>query len=79
MEQLLSELRHRGLKNRLIGCFGSFTWAGQAVKHLTEFATAPGMELVGEPVEMKQGFTRETGLKCRQLGEAMARRILEAE
>lgn len=79
MEQLLSDLRHRGLKNRLIGCFGSFTWAGQAVKHLTEFATAPGMELVGEPVEMKQGFTRETGLKCQQLGEAMARRILEAE
>lgn len=77
MEQLLTDLQHRGLKNRLIGCFGSFSWAGQAVKKLKEFAALPGMELVGEPVEMKQGFSREAGDRCRALGIAMAHRLNE--
>lgn len=77
MEQLLSDLRHRSLKNRLVGCFGSFSWAGQAVKLLREFAALPGMELVGEPVEMKQGFSNEVAERCRALGEAMARRLEE--
>jgi flavorubredoxin len=75
MEQFLTDLRHRSVKNRLIGCFGSFSWAGQAVKILREFASQPGMELVGEPVEMKQGFSSEVGEQCRALGEAMARRL----
>ena len=75
MEQYLSDLQHRSLKNRLVGCFGSFSWAGQAVKKIQEFAALPGMELVGEPVEMKQGFSHEIGEKCRALGEAMALRL----
>ena len=77
MEQLLTDLSHRGLKNRLVGCFGSFSWASQAVKKLQEFAALPGMELVGEPVEMKQGFNPEAARACRALGETMAKRILE--
>lgn len=77
MEQLLTGLQHRGLKNRLVGCFGSFSWAGQAVKKLQEFASLSGMELVGEPVEMKQGFNETVAASCRNLGETMARRILE--
>jgi flavorubredoxin len=77
MEHFVTDLEHRMLKNRLIGCFGSFSWAGQAVKKLVDFATSPGMELVGEPVEMKQGFSSEVGEKCRLLGESMASRILK--
>jgi flavorubredoxin len=77
MEQYINDLNHRGLKNRLVGCFGSFSWAGQAVKKLVEFANQPGMELVGQPVEMKQGFSKEIGTQCVVLGETMAKRILE--
>lgn len=76
MDHFVTDLQHRMLKNRLIGCFGSFSWAGQAVKKLVDFASSPGMELVGEPVEMKQGFSFEIGEKCRLLGESMAARIL---
>ncbi|MBP3774891.1 MAG: FprA family A-type flavoprotein [Bacteroidaceae bacterium] len=77
MQEYVNELQGRLLKNRLVGCFGSFTWAGQAVRRLQEFATQPGMELVGQPVEMKQGFTAETAAQCRQLGLDMAHRLTE--
>jgi len=77
MDHFVTDLQHRMLKNRFIGCFGSFSWAGQAVKKLVEFASSPGMELVGEPVEMKQGFSFETAERCRLLGESMALKILE--
>lgn len=77
MEHFVTDLQHRQMKNRLIGCFGSFSWAGQAVKKLVDFATSPGMEMVGVPVEMKQGFNHETGEKCRLLGMSMASRILD--
>ena len=47
------------------------------MKKLQEFAALPGMELVGEPVEMKQGFNPEAARACRAVGETMAKRILE--
>ena len=73
MQEYLNELQGRLLKQRFVGCFGSFTWASQAVKRLQEWATQPGMQLVGQPVEMKQGFTAETATQCRRLGLEMAR------
>ena len=72
MESYLSALKERGLKNRRVAVFGSFSWASQAVKHLAEFAALPGMTLVGEPVEMKQGFNREVEQRCIELGKQIA-------
>ena len=68
MADFIRDLEARSLKNRLVSVFGSFTWAGQAVKKLREFATHPGMEQVGEPVEMKQGFSAEAAVRCQELG-----------
>lgn len=76
MESYVAALRERGLRNRLVSVFGSFSWAGKAVKSLLEFAALPGMELLGEPVEMKQGFNSEVEARCKELGRTAARRLL---
>ena len=59
MEALLSKVAARDMKNRLIGYFGSFTWASAAVKKLGEYAAQLKFEVVGNPVEMKQSMSAE--------------------
>lgn len=77
MEMLLNELAERGIKDHLLGIFGSYTWAGQAVKKITEWnETRMKFELVGTPVEIKQSLSAETEAACEALGKAMAERLL---
>ena len=73
VEMVLSEIKHREVKDRLFGYFGSFTWAGAAVKHLAAYAEAMKWEVVGTPVEQKQGISTEE--QCVALGHAMAERL----
>lgn len=73
MDMLMSELAERGIKNHKIGIFGSFTWAGQAVKKLLEWNdTKLKFQLVGSPVEVKQSLNADTTNGCEELGRAMA-------
>ena len=78
IESLVSKLESRDVKNRLFGYFGSYTWAGAAVRHLTAFAQKMRWEVVAEPVEMKQGFSVDIMAPCRQLAESMAVRLQQA-
>lgn len=75
METLMSKLEMRDLKHRYFGCFGSFTWAGQAVKKLQAFADKVKYETVGVDVEMKQAMDAGTKEKCIALANAMADRL----
>lgn len=77
VEMVLSEIKLREVKDRLFSYFGSFTWAGAAVKHLTAYAEAMKWEVVGTPVEQKQGISTEK--QCIALGHAMAERIMKSE
>jgi flavorubredoxin len=70
IESLLGKIELREIKNRLFGYFGSFTWAGAAVKHLAAFAEKMQWETVGQPVEQKQNISAEA--QCLALGQAMA-------
>jgi flavorubredoxin len=72
---MLKMLEVREVKNRLFGYFGSFTWAGAAIKRLTAFNEKMKWEVVGDPVEMKQSMNVETSAKCIHLGQAMARQL----
>ncbi|MDR1004561.1 MAG: FprA family A-type flavoprotein [Prevotellaceae bacterium] len=76
VEALLSEILSRDIKGRCLGWFGSFCWAGAAVKRLGEFAAKSRFEPVGEPVEMKQSMSAFTQTHCEELARAMASRIL---
>lgn len=77
MESLLSELAGRDMKNRLLGWFGSFSWAGKAVKTIGEWnETRLHFEPVGTPVEIKQSLDEATTRACEELGKAMGERLL---
>ena len=75
VESLLSKILVRELKGRYLGYFGSFTWAGAAVKRMAEFAEKSKFELVGDPVEMKQAMRDITYTQCENLAHAMAERL----
>ena len=75
VESLLSKILVREVKGRYLGWFGSFTWAGAAVKRIAEFAEKSKLEIVGDPVEMKQAMKDITYEQCGNLARAMADRL----
>lgn len=75
IDSILKKIETREVKNRLFGYFGSFTWAGMAVKRLAAFAETMQWEVIGEPVEQKQSINDEIQAQCLALGKAMAERF----
>lgn len=75
IESVLSKIQVREVKNRYFGYFGSFAWAGAAVKRLAAFAEQMKWEVVGEPVEQKQGMKPDNYEACLALGKAMAEKM----
>ena len=77
MEVLLTEIANRDIKNHYIGWFGSYAWASKAVQKIGEWNEQHiKFEPVGNPVEMKQALTTDTREQCRELGRAMAERLI---
>jgi len=76
VESLISALQSRYLKNRFFGCFGSFSWSDATAKQLSAFAEASEFETVADPVVMKQAMLQDVAEKARNLGQAMACRLL---
>lgn len=75
IESLLSKILTREVKGRYLAYFGSFTWAGAAVKRMAEFAEKSKFELVSDPVEMKQSMSDLTNTQCQHLAQSMAHRL----
>ena len=75
MEALLSKIAGRDMKNRIMGYFGSFTWASAAVKKIAEYAEKLKFEMVGTPIEMKQSMKDADYLHAKELAKAMADRL----
>ncbi len=75
VESLLSKLGSREIKKRYFGYFGSFTWAGAAVKRLSEFAETSGWEVVGVPAEMKQSLDEKSCEAAIELARAIADKL----
>ena len=79
VENLVSALQNRNLKNRFFGCFGGFTWADASAKQLVAFAEGSDFEFITEPVIMKQGMLDEVKEKAHGLGRCMARKLLSGD
>jgi flavorubredoxin len=77
VDSLLSKIEMREVKGRLFGYFGSFTWAGAAVKRLAAFAEKMNWEVAGIPVEQKQALQADKYEACLALGKAMAAKLNE--
>lgn len=76
VESLISALQGRNLKNRFFGYFGSFSWSDATAKQLSAFAEASDFEVVAGSVVMKQAMLQDVTEKARNMGQAMANRLL---
>ncbi len=72
MEHLCTEILHYGLKDRILGLFGSCSWSGGGVRNLKKFAEEVGWEMVGDPVEMLGAPTPEKFAAGEALAKSMA-------
>ena len=72
IESLLRKVEIRGVKNRVFGCFGSFTWASAAVKRLTTFVETMKWQSAKISVDEKQGLKAENYEACLELGRQVA-------
>ncbi len=72
IDSLVRKLELRGVKNKVFGYFGSFTWAGAAVKRLAAFAEGMQWQTADFAPEEKQGLKADTYQACLRLGERMA-------
>ena len=75
VETLTEMIATRDIKNRTFAYFGSFTWAGAAVKHLAAFAESMKWETIPCCIEMKQSITPAIKEQCRNLAQEMAARL----
>jgi len=72
VESLLRKIEIRGVRNRVFGYFGSFTWAGAAVKRLASFVEIMKWKTAELSVEEKQGLKSDNYLACLELGRQVA-------
>lgn len=77
VENLVTKIEHYGIKNHLLGIFGTFGWSGGGVKNLQKFAETIKWEVVGQPVEEKGTLKEDKFEQCIQLANAMADKLLE--
>ena len=76
VEALLGKILLREVKNRFFTYFGSFTWAGQAIKQIALLTQGLQWESVTTPIEMKQGDIPSVEEECRTLGRKMAQLLM---
>jgi len=75
MDALLRLLAEKRISNRVAGLFGSFGWAGGAMKGMKSFVEQTKLELIEPAVEAKFAATPEQLEQCHELGRAMAERV----
>lgn len=77
VQDLLDRLEIRGVKHRIFGCFGSYTWAGAAVKELHSFAHKMQWDVCEGAVEGKMAVNRERFKELKVLAKEMANKLKE--
>lgn len=77
IQNILNMIKIREVPDRIMGIFGSCSWAGQAVRKLTPFAEEMKWELIGQPIE-QMGTPGEDDLKkAYELGQLIGDRLNE--
>ena len=77
IQPLLHKLGNYGLKNRYLGIFGTMMWSGGGVRGIQAFADdLKGIEVVGEPVEVKGTPKAEDIAKLEAVAEEMAAKLI---
>ena len=77
VENAIREIEHKGIKDHLLGIFGSYSWNGGGVKNLEKFAEAIKWDLINPSVEEKGSMKRDKFEEAIQLANAMADKLDE--
>ena len=77
IEAITNRILNTGLKNKLLGLFGTYTWTGGGVKTLENFATESKFEIVHEPVRAKSSASKEDLEACKNIAKSMAKSLKE--
>lgn len=72
VDDLLERLSHRSVAHHVLGCFGGHTWSAQTARCIAEYNEKMGMQLIGDPLEWKQGAGQDVIQKARELGRQLA-------
>lgn len=75
VEHLLKEIELFGVKNHLLGIFGSYAWSGGGVKNLQKFAENIKWDMVHEPSEFKGALKAENEVEAKEIAKAMADKL----
>lgn len=75
MENLTRTLEHMGVKDHLLGLFGSYSWNGGGVKSLYKFHEKIQWELVSDPIDTKGIPGNEAFDRCETLAKSMAEKL----
>ena len=75
MENLTRNLEHIGIKNRLLGLFGSYSWNGGGAKALFKFQENMQWDLVSDPIDTRGIPDNESYERCQEIAYAMAKKI----
>ncbi len=76
VETVITKIEHMGIKDHLLGIFGSYGWNGGGVKNLKTFADNMKWDLVYDPVEEKGTLKQSKFEQCIELANAMADKLL---
>lgn len=76
MENLLSALEHKRLRNRICGIFGSYSWSGGAAKKMQETVEGLKWELVEPVLAFTSHATKEQLQEAEALGQAVAEKVM---
>jgi flavorubredoxin len=77
VENLVREIEHKGIKEHLLGLFGSYSWNGGGVKNLEKFSEAIKWEVINPSVEEKGSLKNDKYEEAKALANAMADRLDE--
>ena len=75
VQGLVEKLETRDVKHRIYGYFGSFTWAGAAVKRLHAVGEKMKWDMIEAPIEVKQSMNADKYEECIALGRAIADKL----
>lgn len=78
VEQFMNALETREVTGKVLGTFGSFTWAPAALKRLDEFASRLAMKPLGS-FSMKQAPGPADLEAARELGRSVAEEVMRSE
>jgi flavorubredoxin len=77
VEAVVREIEHKGIKNHLLGIFGSYSWNGGGVKNLEKFAEDIKWEVVNPSVEEKGTLKSDKFQESLNLANVMADKLVE--